>query len=125
MTHMTKVGHREPSARFFCASGARLIGPACLAWIVLSVGSPHAVAQTAAAGGAQTPSLLTLVTTLTDQNIYQYNALDFAAARADDAAYAALLPICAGASTTKCTGEALLLYHQLRALEDNADELLR
>jgi len=125
MRRMTKVCYRRPLARPSRASGLRLTAAACLAWAALLAGPRESMAQTAAGGGAQTPSLLTLVTTLTDENIYQYNALDFAAARADDAAYAALLPICAGASTAKCTGEALLLYHQLRALEDNADEYLR
>jgi uncharacterized protein with beta-barrel porin domain len=84
---------------------------------------------------AQTPSLLTLVTTYTAEGIYAYNALDFAAASANDAAYKDLLPICAtpagaGASAptapagTACTGATLQLYNQLRALEDNANELL-
>ena len=84
---------------------------------------------------AQTPSLLTLVTTYTADGIYAYNALDFAAASANDAAYKDLLPICAtpagaGASAptapagTACTGATLQLYNQLRALEDNANELL-
>ncbi len=75
---------------------------------------------------AQTPSLVTLVTTYTNQGIYSYNALDFAAAQANDTAYANLLPICAGAAAapTACTGATLQLYNQLRALEDNANELL-
>lgn len=86
---------------------------------------------------AQTPSLLTLVTTYTAEGIYAYNALDFAAASANDAAYKDLLPICAvpaaptGATSaptapaaTACTGATLQLYNQLRALEDNANELL-
>src|SRR5579863_3912846 len=82
---------------------------------------------------AQTPSLLTLVTTYTADGIYAYNALDFAAASANDAAYKDLLPICAtpaaaaGATAhaaTTCTGATLQLYNQLRALEDNANELL-
>jgi len=83
-----------------------------------------ALAQTApGAATGQTPSLLTLVTTFTQNNTYAYNALDFAAARANDAAYGDLLPICTGAATG-CTGATQQLYNQLRALEDNANELL-
>ncbi len=78
----------------------------------------------------QTPSLVTLVTTYTNEGIYTYNALDFAAAHANDAAYSDLLPKCAAAAAaaaaaaTGCTGATLQLYDQLRALEDNANELL-
>jgi len=82
-------------------------------------------AQTAVPPG-QSPSLLLLVTTFTEDGQYAYNALDFAAARANDAAYANLLPICGGAGTgsAACTGATLTLFNQLRALEDNANELL-
>jgi outer membrane lipase/esterase len=96
-----------------------LVGLALLSW------GSTASAQTAPAPPGQTPSLLTLVTTFTNEGIFDYNALDFAAARANDAAYADLLPICTGAgAATSCTGAKLQLFNQLRALEDNANELL-
>jgi uncharacterized protein with beta-barrel porin domain len=93
----------------------------CLFFLVTLCWHPSAVAQVALPG--QTPSLLLLVTTYTDEDKYVYNALDFAAARANDAAYANLLPICTGAAAG-CKGATLELFNQLRALEDNANELL-
>jgi uncharacterized protein YhjY with autotransporter beta-barrel domain len=97
----------------------RLVGG--IATGVIAIGwHASAVAQTA----GETPSLLTMVSTLTDDGVYAFNALAFAAARANDAAYARLLPLCAGAGSAGCTGATQQLYFQLRALEDNANELL-
>lgn len=63
-----------------------------------------------------------MVTTLTSQGVYPFDALELAAAQANDAAWAnlqAVCPkeVCANPSTQK-------LYDELHALEDNADELL-
>jgi uncharacterized protein with beta-barrel porin domain len=105
-----------------CPLSHRVAILALVSLALLGGGLP-ALAQTAAPG--QTPSLLTLVTTFTNEGIYEYNALDFAAARANDAAYADLLPACTGVTAvTTCTGAKLQLFNQLRALEDNANELL-
>src|SRR5450631_2939533 len=97
----------------------RLVGG--IATGVIAIGW-HASAMAQTAG--ETPSLLTMVSTLTDDGVYAFNALAFAAARANDAAYARLLPLCAGAGSAGCTGATQQLYFQLRALEDNANELL-
>ncbi len=68
------------------------------------------------------PCLFTLTTS---PGPYAYNALEIAAARADDAAYASLLPACgAGAPAGGCTGAKLNLFTRLRELEDNAAQLL-
>jgi outer membrane autotransporter protein len=68
------------------------------------------------------PCLFTLTTT---PGPYAYNALEIAAARADDAAYASLLPVCGvGATAGGCTGAKLNLFTRLRELEDNAAQLL-
>jgi uncharacterized protein with beta-barrel porin domain len=98
-----------------------------LAWLAALAIVPltwHTRALAQAAG--QTPSLMEMVTTLTADGEYVFNGLALAAAQADDAAYAKLLPLCAGAAAavTGCTGTTQQLYNQLRALEDNADELL-
>ncbi|HLZ99990.1 MAG TPA: autotransporter outer membrane beta-barrel domain-containing protein [Steroidobacteraceae bacterium] len=95
-------------------AGCIAVGLAAVFW------HSSAAAQTA----GETPSLLTMVSTLTDTGVYQFNALAFAAARANDAAYAKLLPLCAGAGTAACAGATQQLYYQLRALEDNANEFL-
>jgi uncharacterized protein with beta-barrel porin domain len=67
-----------------------------------------------------------MVQTLTANGTYAFNALALAAAQANDAAFARLQPVCDSAATaaTSCTGKTLLLFNQLRNLEDNADELL-
>lgn len=86
--------------------------------------SSSLLAQAVAPQLAQTPSLVQLVTNSPFEGYF--NALDVAAAEANDAAYANLLPICGAAakSTATCTGATQLLYNQLRALEDNANSLL-
>jgi len=114
-----RLGFRYPLRRIAAICGVS--GIALLAWVSC------AMAQGTAPGSAtgQTPSLVTLVTTETADGVYHYNALEFAAARANDAAYAILLPRCTGATAaTSCTGATQELYDQLRALEDNANELL-
>src|ERR1700684_1256409 len=94
-----RLGFRYPLRRIAAICGVS--GIALLAWVSC------AMAQGTAPGSAtgQTPSLVTLVTTETADGVYHYNALEFAAARANDAAYASLLPLCAGATAaTSCTG---------------------
>jgi outer membrane lipase/esterase len=121
---MCAAGMKRARHGGFRSARARALTPFGAFFLGLYLGAAHlADAQTTAAG-SQTPSLLTLVTTLTQEGVYDYNALDFAAARADDAAYANLLPICSGTTTTRCTGATLQLYDALRSLEDNANELL-
>lgn len=71
------------------------------------------------------PCLFTLTTRAAPNGAYAYNALEIAAARADDAAYASLLPICGvGATGRSCTGAQANLFTRLRELEDNAAQLL-
>lgn len=86
-------------------------------------GAPAACTAASSAGelNAQ-PCLTTLVTTFTNEGRYDYNGLEMAAARADDAAYASLLPICTSAAG--CRGTQLNLFTRLRELEDNAAQLL-
>jgi outer membrane lipase/esterase len=68
------------------------------------------------------PCLTELVTTDTH---YAFNGLEVAAARADDAAYASLLPVCVSSTgAIICGGTRLNLFNRLLQLENNADELL-
>ena len=76
-----------------------------------------------------TPSLVEAVTTLTNNGVFQYNGLEFAAAAANDSAYSNLLKICTPAATgapvsNSCSGPTQALFSRLRELEDNADQLL-
>jgi outer membrane lipase/esterase len=67
------------------------------------------------------------LTALVDSGIFAYNALEIAAAKTNDAAYAALLPVCAPLATAPgpaCTGNVLNLFNRLRELEDTANGLL-
>lgn len=69
------------------------------------------------------------LTALVSSGIYAYNGLEIAAAKTNDAAYAALLPICGNGGTTtapagSCTGNVLNLFNRLRELEDTANQLL-
>jgi len=75
------------------------------------------------------------LTALVDSGLFAYNGLEIAAARTNDAAYAALLPICANATAPgtaaptgtgagACTGSVVNLFNRLRELEDTANELL-
>jgi uncharacterized protein YhjY with autotransporter beta-barrel domain len=70
-----------------------------------------------------------------ESGLYAYNGLEIAAARTNDAAYAALLPTCVNAATLvptapsatgggACTGNVLNLFNRLRELEDTANGLL-
>jgi len=72
--------------------------------------------------------LLTMVNTLTAEGVFQFDALERAAAAANDNAYFKLQKICAptatGATPATCTGSTLTLWDRLRELEDNANELL-
>jgi uncharacterized protein YhjY with autotransporter beta-barrel domain len=94
---------------------------ACGAIVIASVLQQTALAQSA-------PSLVDMITTLRQQGVYQFDALEYDAAAANDAAYANLLPICGSQATASaaatCTGTTRLLFNQLRALEDNADQFL-
>ncbi len=78
--------------------------------------SAHAQAVPARA----TPSLAQMVTTLRGEGVYAFDALEYDAAVANDAAYAALLPICAPTPTTTtaaCTGTTQALFSRLRELK--------
>lgn len=78
------------------------------------------------------PSLVQMVTQLTAEGVFQFDALEFDAAAANDAAYAHLLTICGNAppatsapsAPSACTGATLAIFNRLRQLEDNADQLL-
>jgi outer membrane autotransporter protein len=74
---------------------------------------------------AQTPT--GQLTDLMQANIYGYNALEIASAKANDAAYGALLAIGCGqaaAAATTCGGNQGKLFDRLRELEDTANQLL-
>lgn len=98
------------------------------AMLLQGLHSNSAVAQTTCtrAGAIGDPNAQPCLFTLTTApGPYAYNALEIAAARADDAAYANLLPVCgAGAAAGGCTGARLNLFTRLRELEDNAAQLL-
>lgn len=70
------------------------------------------------------------LTALVDSGLFAYNGLEIAAAKTNDAAYAALLPICSNPVGTTaptpagCTGNVLNLFNRLHELEDTANELL-
>jgi uncharacterized protein with beta-barrel porin domain len=74
---------------------------------------------------AQAPELQNMVDTLTAEGVFQFDALERAAAIANDHAYSKLLPLCgAQAAPGACTGTTATLFNRLRELEDNANELL-
>jgi outer membrane lipase/esterase len=70
------------------------------------------------------------LTALMDSGLFAYNGLEVSAAKTNDAAYAALLTICAPSpagvppAAGACTGNTLNLFNRLRELEDTANELL-
>jgi len=65
------------------------------------------------------------LTQLVSTSRYAFNGLEIAAAEADDAAYASLIPVCVSATATFiCTGAKLNLFNRLLQLENNADQLL-
>ncbi|HTV80426.1 MAG TPA: autotransporter outer membrane beta-barrel domain-containing protein [Steroidobacteraceae bacterium] len=105
------------SRRLHIPSGAAAL---CLLWVATG-----ALAQTPAGPG----NLVNALTTLTNEGVYKFDALEFDAAAANDAAYNALYPLCAnspatGAPTGNCTGTTALLFAKLRNLEDNANQFL-
>lgn len=63
------------------------------------------------------------LTALVQSGIYAFNGLEIAAAKANDAAYLALVPTC-GQAVASCTGSQMQLFDRLRELEDNANQLL-
>jgi uncharacterized protein YhjY with autotransporter beta-barrel domain len=73
------------------------------------------------------PSLTTALTTLSDDGVFQYNGLEYAAAAANDRAYQNLLSICSpqAPSASCATGtNTQRIFERLRELEDNADQFL-
>jgi uncharacterized protein YhjY with autotransporter beta-barrel domain len=75
--------------------------------------------------GAQ--SLLDMVNTLTADGVFQFDALERAAAIANDNAYVKVRNLCGigpQSAVPTCTGNTLTLFNRLRELEDNANELL-
>jgi uncharacterized protein YhjY with autotransporter beta-barrel domain len=81
---------------------------------------------------AQVPTPTGNLTDLVDSGIYAYNGLEIAAAKANDAAYGALLADGCGAvapgtsapGPSTCTANQMLLFQRLRELEDTANGLL-
>jgi len=76
---------------------------------------------------AHAQSLLDMVNTLGAQGVFQFDALERAAAIANDNAYVKVQALCGvgpTSSTPSCTGNTLTLFNRLRELEDNANELL-
>jgi outer membrane lipase/esterase len=79
---------------------------------------------------AQSPALQDMVSTLSANGTFEFNALERQAAIANDSAYAKLQRVCGGAGQSPaapaagCTGNTLTLYNRLRELENNANELL-
>src|ERR1700744_2707043 len=109
------------------AAASSRVGPLCLRWSIAALVMWQSGAFAQAVPGAQAPSLAQMVTTLRGEGVFQFDALEYDAAGANDAAYAALLPICAPTPTTTtagCTGTAQALFTRLRELEDNANQLL-
>ncbi len=106
---------------FFVVSGRRNAYAAFVTVSLLTLPVSSVVAQTASGN----------LTALVDSGLYAYNGLEIAAAKTNDAAYAALLPVCApvagipiAAGNGACTGKTLNLFNRLRDLEDTANELL-
>jgi uncharacterized protein YhjY with autotransporter beta-barrel domain len=78
---------------------------------------------------APTGSLVTALTQLKTQGIYNFDGLEFAAAAANDAAFVHLSPLCVNpagiaAASASCPATALLIFNNLRDLEDNANQFL-
>ena len=97
-------------------------------YVYTAIALAASLALPASPGFAQTAS--GNLTALVDSGLFAYNGLEIAAAKTNDAAYAALLPICANNPATgappapTCTGNVLNLFNRLRELEDTANELL-
>jgi len=78
-------------------------------------------------GTASAQSLVDMVTTLSAQGKFQFDALERAAAAANDSAYVKVRALCGVGPQTPvptCSGPTLTLFDRLRELEDNANELL-
>ncbi len=101
----------------------RILGIAAIC--VLALGAAPTLAQTPP-GPAPTPAPAGSLTALIDSGIYAFNGLEIASAKANDAAYAALLADGCGQFTAaaNCSGSRVQLFNQLRELEDTADALL-
>jgi len=100
-----------------CRDQVRRTMARILTWALTCVHISYAFAQTPSGN----------LTDLVDSGLYAYNGLEIAAAKTNDAAYAALLPSCApadGAPAIACTGNTLKLFNRLRELEDTANGLL-
>jgi uncharacterized protein YhjY with autotransporter beta-barrel domain len=102
------------------SGSARTRRPFVLLALLVCITDAHAQA---------TPSLVEALTTLTNNGVFQYNGLEFAAAAANDSAYSNLLKICSPSETgapasSSCSGPTQALFGRLRELEDNADQLL-
>lgn len=109
-------------ATWHAASALSRCVSACLCALAMLLCVTDACAQA-------TPSLYQMVSGLTDQGVYQFNGLEFAAAAANDAAYSNLLKVCAPTSTgapvsASCAGPTQTIFNRLRELEDNANQLL-
>ena len=114
-----KLRWDSPATTAGSESSCRRALPVCFAVLLVALFSQGARAQSA-------PSLATMVTTLRQEGIFQFDALEYDAAVANDAAYGHLLTICGPQATApaSCAGTTQLLFNQLRALEDNANQFL-
>jgi outer membrane lipase/esterase len=98
----------------------------CTAALFLSCIATNALAQTPEQGPG---NLVNALRTLTNEGVFRFDALEFDAAAANDAAYDTLFPLCnapagAAAAPTTCTGTTATLFAKLRNLEDNANQFL-
>jgi outer membrane lipase/esterase len=76
---------------------------------------------------ANAQSLLDMVNTLSANGVFQFDALERAAAIANDNAFVKVQGLCGvgpNNATPTCTGTTLTLFNRLRELENNANELL-
>jgi outer membrane lipase/esterase len=77
--------------------------------------------------GAHAQSLLDAVNTLSADGVFQFDALERAAAAANDNAFVKVQALCGvgpNNAAPTCSGNTLTLFNRLRELEDNANELL-
>ena len=116
---ISKFAVRQFCAPFYLFVRRRRYAYAAFAMAALALPVSPVFAQTASGN----------LTALVDSGLFAYNGLEIAAAKTNDAAYAALLPICAnspatGAPPPTCAGNVLNLFNRLRELEDTANELL-
>ena len=114
-----KIAVRQIYSPRYLFARCRRYAYAALAIAALGLPASPVFAQTASGN----------LTALVDSGLFTYNGLEIAAAKTNDAAYAALLPVCAtnpatGAPPPTCNGNVLALFNRLRELEDTANELL-